>query len=296
MFENALVGVDGRSGGRDAIALAAQLLAPHGRLTLAHVYGSALLIGRGAALALPEEREHALQMLRAEREAAGVRAELVLFEDVAPARGLHTLAELHHFDLLVVGSCHHGLLGRVLLGDDAADALNGAPCATAIAPYGYGNMDRAVTRVGVGFDGSPESERALAAARGLAARHGARIAVLAVVSLDRLPEGMAMPDDWPVLAGQMVVDELHRLRDIEGVDADAVYGDPGEELARFARRVDLLVVGSRGHGPWGRLMHGSVSNYLLRRRRGPLLVLPRSAAAIESQPPVSREPARALPS
>lgn len=36
-FENVLVGLDGRSGGRDAVALAAQLVAPHGHITLAHV-------------------------------------------------------------------------------------------------------------------------------------------------------------------------------------------------------------------------------------------------------------------
>ena len=38
MFKNVLVGVDGRAGGRDAIALASQLANPDGKLTLAHVH------------------------------------------------------------------------------------------------------------------------------------------------------------------------------------------------------------------------------------------------------------------
>ena len=38
MFTNALVGVDARMAGRDAIALACQLLDADGRMTLAHVH------------------------------------------------------------------------------------------------------------------------------------------------------------------------------------------------------------------------------------------------------------------
>jgi hypothetical protein len=38
MFTNIVVGVDGRQGGRDAVALAERLKAAEGRLTLTHVY------------------------------------------------------------------------------------------------------------------------------------------------------------------------------------------------------------------------------------------------------------------
>ena len=42
MFENVLVGVDGRPNGRDAITLAGQLVDRAGRLTLAHVHSGGL--------------------------------------------------------------------------------------------------------------------------------------------------------------------------------------------------------------------------------------------------------------
>ena len=42
MFDNVLVGVDGRQGGRDAIALARRLCAPEARIALAHVDGVGL--------------------------------------------------------------------------------------------------------------------------------------------------------------------------------------------------------------------------------------------------------------
>jgi nucleotide-binding universal stress UspA family protein len=73
------------------------------------------------------------------------------------------------------------------------------------------------------------------------------------------------------------------LRQIEGIEADAVYGGPREELSRLSNQVDLLIVGSRGYGPLGRLVHGSVSSYLFGHVSCPLLVLPRSAVR-EGQP------------
>jgi nucleotide-binding universal stress UspA family protein len=50
-----------------------------------------------------------------------------------------------------------------------------------------------------------------------------------------------------------------------------------EELALYGAAVDLLIVGSRGYGPLGRIMHGSVSEKLARTARCPLLVLTRGA-------------------
>jgi nucleotide-binding universal stress UspA family protein len=49
--------------------------------------------------------------------------------------------------------------------------------------------------------------------------------------------------------------------------------------ARLGDGVDLLIVGSRGYGPLYRLMHGSVSHYLVAHVACPLLILPRAAEA-----------------
>ena len=76
MFTKVLVGVDGRDGGRDAIALA-HTLASQTKLTLAHVCSTGRAVGRGTALALPFEREDSEELLQAERAAAGIKAELV---------------------------------------------------------------------------------------------------------------------------------------------------------------------------------------------------------------------------
>jgi hypothetical protein len=56
VFDNVVIGVDGRSGGRDAIALAKRLAAPDARVTLAHVYGSEGMLGRGGGIVVAAGR------------------------------------------------------------------------------------------------------------------------------------------------------------------------------------------------------------------------------------------------
>ena len=140
---------------------------------------------------------------------------------------------------------------------------------------GYAARPHEISSIGVGYDGSPESERALAAARELARQHGSRINVRSVVPLQSVPYGEPIPENWPDLAKQLMDDELRGLRGLEGVEREVSYGEPSEELAQFSEDLDVLIVGSRSYGPLGRLVHGSVSNYLAERARCPLVVLPR---------------------
>ena len=73
------------------------------------------------------------------------------------------LAERIGAALVVVGSTRRGPVGRVVPGSTGERLLHGSPCPVAIVPRGYarGRSDRTV---GVGYDGSDESEAALAAA------------------------------------------------------------------------------------------------------------------------------------
>jgi nucleotide-binding universal stress UspA family protein len=284
VFRNVLIGVDGRKGGRDAVALATQLAAPDAELTLAHVFGVDGMLGRGSGMAVPFERDVAQQLLRDERELAGVEASLATAAYVVPGRGLHELAEERSADLIVVGSSRHALIGRALLGDDARASLNGAPCAIAIAPRGYAHPKRALRTFGVGYDGSPESNQALTAARELAQRYDGTVEALWVVSLQDVRDERPLPAHWPSIADELVSRYSKLVRTLPGVEGNAVYGAPREELARLSQRVDLLLVGSRGYGPVQRVFHGSVSSYLLGHVACPLVVMPRAARPAERLP------------
>ena len=276
MFTNVLVGVDEHGGGRDAVALAAQLTARGGEITLAHVYRD----DAGPDLRGYDEHEAAeitgsRALLRAASERAGIDARLRWTESDSVGRGLHELAEMEHADLLVVGSTRRGLLRRVLLRNDTSAALQGAPCAVAIAPAGHAGHAAGIRRVGVGYDGSPDSEHALMAGRALATEFGASLAALEVVSFP------AYLFSDPIAADTTMIDELvdrarDRVASLGDLEAHGAYGQPAEELALWSGSLDLLVVGSRGYGPVGRLMHGSTSQELARRARCPLLVMTRA--------------------
>lgn len=275
MFENVLIGVDGRQGGRDAVALARQIAAPGAKLTLANVYGGRTIGGLASAIAVPFELEAGEQVLaRTLRETKlDARTELVFGESVG--RGLHELAERLDADLLVVGSTRRALLGRVLLRDDARGALNGAPCAVAVASRAYAQAPKPLLRLGIGYNGTPESAQALAAAHVLAERYGSTIEALWVIALPRVQEETPVPDDFDEAIKALENQFAARLAELDGVHGRVTYGGPREELAQFAKGLDLLIVGSRGYGPLGRLLHGSVSGYLLGHSSCSVLVLQR---------------------
>jgi nucleotide-binding universal stress UspA family protein len=284
MFKKALIGVDGRPGGRDAIALGSRLTDLAGKLTLAHVHSGPLLPSHAISPALVRaEHQASVVLLEQERLAADVSAEIVSLEAMSPGEGLHREAEDQGADLLVVGSCSHGSLGRVMLGDDTRAALNGAPCAVAISPHGYAERPTEITKVGVAYNGSPESAAALAQARDIAAATGATIHALEVVSIPSVAyTGLVAPGIGETI-NAMLQGATSRMKAFPDVDGRAVYGLAGEELASFSDEVDLLIVGSRGYGPMKRLVLGSTSDYLERQARCSLLVLPRSVAPAGSR-------------
>lgn len=264
MFENVLVGVDGKPNARDAVALARRLTNRGGRLTLGHVH-------RGE---MPS-----IELLEPALAAAGVDVELKSIVASHPGAGLHQQAERQHADLLVVGSCSRGLFGRATLGDDTREALNGASCAVAVAARGYAENQKPIETIGVAYDGSGESAAALELARKLAASGHAKIQALEVVSIPSLTFTGIVPVAIGESIDAMLSAAAARMSALPDVDGKAVYGLPGEELAAFGAQVDLLVVGSRGYGPLKRLVLGSTANYLASHARSSLLVLPRMAAS-----------------
>lgn len=281
MFRNILVGVDRQVGGRDALALAQQLMTDDGRLTLGHVYPGDPRIWRTATDEYEAlQQEGALSLLTQVRDDADVSAELRSVECSSPGRGLHELAEAMGADLLVVGSSHRGMLGRVFLGDDTHDALNGAPCAVAVAPAGHAQNPLPVREIGVAYNESAESEYAVSVARALAEEFHASLSACEVITLPAYTFlGGAAPVDGAV--EDLVAKARERISALGAVKPRAVYGPAVDELALYSASVDLLIVGSRGYGPMGRLVHGSTSSQLAHAARCPLLVLTRGARVVE---------------
>jgi nucleotide-binding universal stress UspA family protein len=199
-------------------------------------------------------------------------------------RGLHELSETTSAGVIVVGSTTRGAIRRVLAGSVAQQLLSGGACPVAVAPHGYAEeQDRDLATVGVAFDGSEEAERALAGARTLARRAGARLRIITAVQ--RLAFG-AVPVAMTAPAGSANVvmeDELRRLHDAavtgdqDGVSVEGVFqeGNAVDVLLEQSREVDVLLTGSRGYGPVGAVLLGSTTRELMQAAECPLIVVPR---------------------
>lgn len=278
MFSKVLIAIDQSTSGRDAIALGRRLVSPTGKLLLANVHHRLGAGGRDEADECDRvEREVALGFLESVNRELGLDAEICSIGSNRVGAGLHRLADSTHADLLVLGSSAGGRHGRVLLTDETRHALNGAPCAVAAAPLGYADTDSAITEIGVAYNGSQESRSAVQVARALANELGA-----AVTAFEALPLPIydISPGVWSTVE-EVIRDQrrtaCERIAAETGLRASAACGDTVDELAMFSGIVDLLVVGSRGYGPLGRLVHGSTTLRLSRYARSPLLILTRGA-------------------
>jgi nucleotide-binding universal stress UspA family protein len=271
MFHNAVVGVDDGTRAQDAIALARLLLAPDGKLALAHVHGGDPRMRTLSPEYGVAERAESAELLERVRCEAGIEAELLSVGSLSVGRGLHKILAHHGADLLVLGSHRHSMFGRITLSDHLGEALNGATCPVAIAPGGYADRATGLSSVGVGYDGSPESEHALELGRRLASATGAKLSAVEVVG--------SVYDDRRSRANveRAIGRAEERLAALGGVEPHAAFGDNAGELALYGASVDPLIVGSGGYGPVGTLVHGSTSRRLAHISRGALLVLTRSA-------------------
>lgn len=129
MFKNVVVGVDGKEGGRDAIALAKWLREPGGELTFAHVYPGASRIWRVPSVPYDAvELERTEELLETARKDAAVDAQLRWHVASTVGRGLHELSEQVGADLLVVGSRSYGPIGRLMHGSTAQQLARTARC------------------------------------------------------------------------------------------------------------------------------------------------------------------------
>jgi len=288
VFKRILVGVDHHQGGRDAVALAKRLGAPTGELTLAHVYGTGFF---DRTAHHNTEAERSAEILQDAQEYAGITGNVRSHPGASVGRGLHELCEAIYADLLVVGSSRRGALGRVLLADDTRGALDAAPCALAVAPAGYSQQPAPIGEVGVAYNGSAESEHALAMARRIAAEHQARLSAFEAVPI---PAYTWAPDidAYESTLEDELEEARQRIAALGDVEPHTAIGLPPEELAVYSASLDLLVVGSRGYGPMGRLLHGSVARRLLGHARCPLLILTRAARDADAAGP-EPEPAGA---
>jgi nucleotide-binding universal stress UspA family protein len=304
-----LIGYDGSARGDDALALG-RLFAdadPGGepRVAVVTIYAA---IEPSDWLGVPSEAE-----LRQRREADLMlqtardlwpqldRSSFVPIRASSPSAGLQRCAVDEGFEVIVVGTSHRHRLGRAWAGSVTEQTLLGAPRAVAVAPPGYAAATGGLPwlrRIGVAYDGSVEARHALTAAAELAVAAGAETEVVVASVLDTA----VPPFTGGYGYGSFIEDQRERgeldlrgaaaqlaARGVERVVTEQPVGDPAHELCALSSELDLLLLGSRGHGPAQRLLLGSVSTRVVRDAACPLLLHPRSARDEQGVAEIARD-------
>jgi nucleotide-binding universal stress UspA family protein len=278
------VAIDGFPEGQDAAALGAAIA----RVTAAEV----MLVAVHSAPLFPVPgwswqslRREAERTLGEVRRAFAPGARTVVETDLSVPRALQRVVRREHRDLLVLGSSRQAPDGRVRIGKRTRQLLCHFECALAIAPRGmHSEPDIHLKRIGVGYDGGPESEAALELA-GSMARAGAELHVRAVVD-DRAPAllrsalGGLVTTEWTAVISeeqQRLHDQALAAAEATGatVSVEVLRGRPADALLALSGEVDLLVIGSRRWGPTARVLLGSTGEALLQDAACPVLAVPR---------------------
>jgi nucleotide-binding universal stress UspA family protein len=201
-----------------------------------------------------------------------------------PAPGLLSAAD--DADLLVVGARGVGGFRGLLLGSVSQQCLHHARVPIAIVRADSaeaGGRERVV----VGVDGSEPSEAALRWALDEGAAHKAVVQVVHAWEtpvIYRSGGGVSGSDMGGVESGahRLVDDMIERLGEKAAsveVERTVVPGGPASSLLDAAEGADLVVVGRRGLGGFGRLLLGSVSEHVARHAPCPVVVVPTAAGA-----------------
>jgi nucleotide-binding universal stress UspA family protein len=111
------------------------------------------------------------------------------------------------------------------------------------------------------YDGAEHSRPALEEAANVAASEKAEVTILSIVPEGQSPSRFAT---GPRPHAEDDAAEAHAYLREHGVDAEikVEVGDPADEILKEAAagNYDLIVTGTRGHGPVARLVLGSVSH------------------------------------
>jgi len=178
-----------------------------------------------------------------------------LIKEGEVAKALDTLVSEYEIDLIVIGTCGHKGLGKVLMGSVAEEVFRNAQCPVlTVGPHAtHWEIDGKLRHILYATDFGPESVHGLPYAISLAEENRARLTLMHVA-----PEpGVVLPEPEPgsmpvVDPEEMVASTEKQLRDLVPYGTTlwhepeymVQFGPPAEMIVRIAAQsVDLIVLG-----------------------------------------------------
>jgi nucleotide-binding universal stress UspA family protein len=240
-----------------------------------------------------EDLQAAVRHVQLDLERRGVAAEVRELVDQTPGGGLVRAMEEVRPQLVVVGTTHRGRTGSALLGTTAERVIHASNRPVAVVPHGYRRPEAGVRRVGGAYAPTVEGREALHQAAVLARAGGGQVRAIRVLGPDHAGAGShgmmaAQHHDVAPEEDHSARERLSAEREFEAavaslardvpVELDVLFTDPADGLVAAARGLDLLVMGSRAHGPRRAVLLGSVSRQVAQRSPCPVLIVPRASA------------------
>jgi nucleotide-binding universal stress UspA family protein len=251
---------------------------------------AARVVGREAVSSYySEEAEKALKPARARLEKAGMKP-VVRFAVGNPADEISATAAKDKVDLLVMGSHGHSAL-RGLFAGSVTHAVMAQTKTPVLILRHKENPPADSLKVGIAVDGSKfgrEAVKYVLRHRDLFGQNPqfTVINVVADFAGAVMPDmaGIALPayTDEDIRAMQKkafesAVGPVRKLFEKAGVQATEVClaGNPGDELAAYAKKkkLDVLVMGSHGYGAFKAAVMGSVATRVAHTSEVPLLLV-----------------------
>jgi len=284
-----LIGVDGSSGGVEAVRQAGRLLAPTDEVALYFSLNDMRLPGRVEPEMVDRARVAVAETIFDEARKQlppGLREKATtIVGQRKPAEGFVTAIDEWRAELAVVGARGHSKLAELLIGSVAREVVHGAEVPVLVArapakPHSGG------PKILVACDGSGTTEDAcdfLGRLTWPETTQGQVMQVIESMFAGEIPEWLAqkardseteaMAQAWIRGHDQERAQTLAGLQQLQGCLPTAFRGTepivaegiPAEEILRVAKSqsTDMIVLGARGLGRWSRMLVGSVSEKVL---------------------------------
>jgi nucleotide-binding universal stress UspA family protein len=232
------------------------------------------------------EASHSVEEEVRKIEDAGGKVEMAHVAVGHPETEILRIAEEIGTDLVVVGSRGLGPLKRALMGSVSESVVRHAHCSVLVVRGQGRDGGYLPGRVLLALDGSKGAGEAERSAAEISTATGSVLDFVRVLEAERY-RPYPGPEYWEGWEADLerskrqvraFLDERTRSLRNEGVevgDAHLALGDPDKEIVKFAEDADtdLIVLGSRGLGHFGRALLGSVSVSVVRHAHCPVLVV-----------------------
>ncbi len=293
-----LVPIDGTPLGDHAIAYAASIARAGDDVLLLHVAPSPKppQTFRGFDMPMTDQDIEKLEdhAKRVTERAATFWIELIprITQYVAfgdPADRILQLTTTEQIDFIVMASHARGVLGRWRYGSVTDEVARSARVPVLIVrPFDAESTfgPAAISRFIVPLDGSELADRAVPIAEDLAKRMGRPIHLIRV-SPGALAPGLsfgevaadAVSHDAAIAAEHnagYALEEIAVQIQAAGISVtwDVEIGDAVQRICETANHGDVIVLASHGRGGLDRVVHGSVTEKLVRRAEAPVVVVP----------------------